>query len=62
MTKKYVLVKKLEDLIGYTENAVRCKIRQGVWLEGIHWRKAPDGRILIDYEQILKWIENQVVA
>lgn len=55
---KWVLIKKLSELIGYTDDAVRSKIKKGVWLSGIHWRKAPDGRIHFNIEEIQKWIES----
>lgn len=54
----WVLIKKLVDLTGYTEDAIRSKIKKGVWLCGIHWKKAPDGRIHFNVEAIRKWIES----
>ena len=57
---KWVLIKKLAELTGYTENAIRCKIKKGVWLLGTHWRKAPDGRIHFNVEAIQSWIEGKV--
>jgi hypothetical protein len=56
----WVLIKKLCDLLGYTDDAVRAKIKRGVWLEGIHWRKAPDGHIFCNLEAIQKWITEKV--
>jgi hypothetical protein len=55
----WVLIKKLCELIGYTDDAVRAKIRRGVWLSGIHWIKAPDNRILINVEAVKQWIEKK---
>lgn len=40
---------------GYTEDAIRAKIKRGEWLEGAVWIKAPDSRILIDVEGFEKW-------
>lgn len=40
---------------GYTEDAIRSKIKRGEWLEGAVWIKAPDGRILIDIEGFELW-------
>lgn len=54
---KWVLVNKVTEFIGYTDDAIRAKIKKGVWLKGIHWKKAPDGRILFNIEAIEKWIE-----
>ena len=44
---------------GYTDAAVRGKIRDGVWLEGRVWRRAPDGHVLIDVRGYEEWVENQ---
>jgi hypothetical protein len=56
---KWVLIKKLADIFGYTKNAARAKIKNGVWLKGIHWTKAPDNRILFNIEAIQSWIEGK---
>ena len=54
---KYVTIKKFEELTGYTEAAVNTKIRDGVWLEGKVFVKAPDGRNLISIEGYEQWVE-----
>lgn len=56
---KWVLITKIIELIGYTDDAVRAKIKNGVWLKDIHWTKAPDGRIMFNLEAIQRWIENK---
>lgn len=56
---KWVLINKVVDLIGYTDDAIRSKISKGVWLLGVHWRKAPDGRLVFNLEAIQKWIESK---
>jgi hypothetical protein len=55
---KWVLISKVIELIGYTDDAIRSKIAKGVWLSGIHWKKAPDGRLMFNLEAIQKWIES----
>lgn len=55
----WVLIKKLVELTGYTDDAVRAKIKRGVWQQNIHWRKAPDGRILFNLMAIKEWIEGK---
>lgn len=55
---RYVTVKRFSELSGYTESAARAKISEGVWLEGRVWRRAPDGRILIDVEGYTAWVES----
>ncbi|MDP3776460.1 excisionase [Methylotenera sp.] len=55
-----MLINKVTDLIGYTDDAIRAKIKKGVWLAGIHWIKAPDGRLMFNLEAIQKWAERKV--
>ena len=55
----WVLICRVIELIGYSDDAVRAKMRKGVWLEGVHWRRAPDGRIVFDLEAIQRWIEGR---
>lgn len=54
---KYVLIKRFAEITGYTEKAVRRKIEEGVWLQGVHFRKAPDGHLMMDLEAFYKWVE-----
>ena len=58
-TMKWVLIKKLIELTGYTDDAIRAKIKRGIWLANTHWRKAPDGRIHFNVEAIQQWIEGK---
>jgi hypothetical protein len=55
----WVLIKRIVELFGYSDDAIRAKIKKAVWLQGIHWRKAPDGRIFINIEAIQRWIEGK---
>jgi hypothetical protein len=54
---KWVLINKVIELIGYSDDAIRAKIKKGVWLKGVHWKKAPDNRLVFNLEAIQKWIE-----
>lgn len=56
---KWVLINRLIDLIGYTRDAIYAKKKNGVWLEGIHWRKGPDGHLFFNLEAIQRWIEGK---
>lgn len=56
---RWVLISKINELIGYSDDAVRAKIKKGVWLNEVHWIKAPDGRLMFNLEAIQKWIENK---
>lgn len=53
----YFTVRKFSELSGYSENAIRAKIQEGVWMEGKVFLRAPDGRILISKEGYESWVE-----
>lgn len=55
---QYMLIPVFSDLTGYTEKAVRRKIEDGVWIEGRHYRRAPDGRLTMNLQEYYKWVEN----
>jgi hypothetical protein len=54
---KWVLINKVVESIGYTRQAIYSKKKNGIWLNGIHWRKAPDGHLVFNLEAIQQWIE-----
>jgi hypothetical protein len=54
---KWVTVKKLAELTGYSDPAIKQKISRGQWPEGLLWRKSPDGRIHVNLEEYQKWVE-----
>ncbi|WP_036665002.1 hypothetical protein [Paludibacterium yongneupense] len=56
---KYVLIQRFCELTGYTDRAVRSKIHEGVWVEGVHYRRSVDRHIQINLEEYEKWVEGQ---
>ncbi len=52
----YVLVTRFSGITGYSQKAVYRKIESGVWLDGVHYVKAPDGRIHMCMPNYWKWI------
>jgi hypothetical protein len=56
---RYITIAKLSSETGYTEKAIEVKIARGVWLENRQYRRAPDGRILIDRVGYEQWVEGQ---
>lgn len=54
---RWVLIKRLAELTGYSEDAVRHKVKNGTWLQGRIWRKAPDGRISVNLDEFERWVE-----
>jgi hypothetical protein len=55
---RYVLLALAALVTGYSVKAMERKIERGDWVEGKVWRRAPDGRILIDLIGYQKWVEN----
>lgn len=53
----WVTIKRFSDLTGYSEDAIRSKIKRGDWLEGTIWKKASDGRVLMSIEGYNQWVE-----
>lgn len=54
-----VTIKKFSDLTGYSEEAIRQKLKKGIWRFREHAFKAPDGRILIDSLKIKEWVTQE---
>lgn len=54
---RYVKVNKFAELTGYTPKAVYNKMSEGVFIEGVHYRRAPDNVILLDLEAYERWVE-----
>lgn len=59
MLIKWVTIPKLSELMGYTEAAIRAKIKRHIWQYKRHWVRAPDGRILLNVPAIQKWVESK---
>ena len=55
---KWVTIRRFSELSGYSEEAVRMKTKNGTWAYKVHFTKAPDGRILINLEEVQKWVES----
>lgn len=58
---RYLTIPRFAELSGYTADAIRSKIRDGIWREGQEWRRAPDSRILIDVDGYHRWVEGSPV-
>lgn len=56
MNPRFVTIKRFAELTGYSGRAVEGKMHRGDWLEGREFRKAPDGRILMDLEAFERWV------
>jgi len=56
---RFVTVKKLSEMTGYSVKAINNKIDRGVWPKNKVWLHAPDGRRLIDIEGYESWATGQ---
>jgi len=54
---RYVTISKFSAESGYSEDAIRTKIRDGIWPKDQVWKHAPDGRVLINTEGYDQWVE-----
>ncbi len=61
-TARYVLLPLANLLTGYSVKAMERKIERGDWQEGKVWKRAPDGRILIDVLGYRRWVEGPKTA
>lgn len=59
---RYVRIEKFSEETGYTPKAIRRKIETGVFVEGVHYRRAPDGRILVCMEAFEAWVEARAAS
>ena len=55
---KYALIPLFASVTGYSVKACQRKIEDGVWIEGKHYRRAPDGRITMNFEEYYRWVEH----
>lgn len=56
---RYVRLPLAEALTGYSVKAMERKIERGDWQEGKVWRRAPDGRVMIDLQGYQRWVESR---
>ena len=53
---QWMLIKRFANVTGYSENAVRHKIKWRIW------RKAPDGRIFVNVGEFERWVESDALV
>ncbi len=54
---RYVLLSLASVITGYSVKAIERKIERGDWQEGKVWKRAPDGRVVIDLVGYNRWVE-----
>lgn len=52
----WVTLKKAQEIFGYSPEALRGKINRGQLIQGVHWRKAPDLRLVINVAKFNEWL------
>ena len=55
----WLRLKKYAQLQGMTEDAFRGKIKNGTLAEGVHYAKAPDGNLNVNWRAMDDWVENE---
>lgn len=53
-----ITTKKLAELTGYSVGALRKKIHDGVFTQGVQYVKSPDGRIHWNIQEYEKWVRH----
>ena len=59
---EWVRASKYYELSGETEGTVTTKRSSGQWIEGVHWRIAPDNRVWVNLVEVEKWVTGNQVA
>lgn len=55
---KWVLGKLASLMTGHSENALRKKVQDGIWLKGVHYTKGADGKLYYNWAEIDNWVEH----
>lgn len=55
----WVTMRKAQDIFGYSPEAFRGKINRRQLIQGQHWRKAPDNKLLINLKAFNEWLQSR---
>lgn len=58
---RWIRATKYAEISGISPRAIEAKRTRGVWLEGTHWIKAPDGTIMVNWRAVDDWVESNTV-
>jgi len=53
---RWVLINVVTRETGYSDDAIRAKIKRGDWAYKAFWRKAPDRRLVFNLTRIQAWM------
>ena len=62
MSINFMTISRFCNEAGYSEEAVRSKIKRGQWQQGREYVKAPDNRILISIKGYEEWVSSKAFA
>lgn len=54
---RWVRLSRYCELTGDTADAVHKRRRSGRWLDGVHSRIGPDGKVWVNLENSQRWVE-----
>ena len=46
-------------MTGLSNQAMYAYIKKGIWRDGIHFKKAPNGRLFFNTQAITQWVEGK---
>lgn len=55
-TQTWVLINVVVEATGYSDDAIRAKLKRGEWVKEQLWRKAPDNRLVFNLPRIQAWM------
>lgn len=54
---RWVKLQRYCEISGDTPDAVQAKKRRGLWRDGVHIKKAPDGCLWVNLDEVDRWVE-----
>ena len=54
-----VTIKLAAQVFGLSVNAIRGKIHDGHWRQGVEYHRAPDGKLFVDRSAVRQWIASR---
>ncbi len=58
MLPKWLIGHQYTQVSGLSESALKGKRNSGAYLEGLHYKKAPDGKHYYNWRAIDEWVED----
>lgn len=53
----YMRLKAYAVQYGDSVQAVYARRKKGIWIQGIHYQKSPDGKLWVNLLEVKQWIE-----